>query len=93
VVLLFTGCTTIRWHDPANPDGPPVFEYKSGKDVSAEGLLVEVTYHDNGTLASVHVEFGHVSGTASDVIAEYNSIVEAATRGAVAGLKIGAGIP
>jgi len=93
VVLLLCGCTTIRWNDRANPDGPPVFEYKSGKDVSAEGLLVEVTYHDGGGLASVHVEFGRASGNASDVIEQYNEIVESAVRGAVAGLKIGAGIP
>jgi hypothetical protein len=92
VVPLLAGCTTIRWNDPQNPD-QPIFEYSSGKDIAATGILVEVDYYEDGSVKNIHVELGDATGNASKVVEQYNGIVEAAVKGAIEGLKIGHGVP
>ena len=77
--LLLTGCTTITWSDPSNPDAP-VFEYSSGKDIVASGFLVVISYHEDGTPAEIHVEIGSVDGSTSSVL---NGAIESAVKAAV----------
>lgn len=95
--LLLAGCTTIRWHDPRNPDGPPIFEYRSGKDIAADGFLVEISYYEDGSVQMIHVEIGHASGAASPVWDSAGDFTEKLTtgiaQGVVEGLKASGGVP
>lgn len=84
---LLSGCsTTIKWHDPKNPQ-VPVFSYTSDKDIVAEGFLVIITYHEDGTPAEIHVEIGSASGRSSPVVDAYGAIIEAAVSAAVEAAK------
>lgn len=92
--LALMGCTTITWTRPgALPDEPPIFEYRSGKDVAAEGFLVEIAYFPDGQVQMIHVEIGRASGEASPVVqaggAAAGEIVEHAVTGAIKGVKGG----
>ena len=91
MVWFFTGCTTIRYTDPAT--GDPIFVYQSTKDIATSGLLVEVQYWENGTVKEIHVEIGSATGNASAVVEQYSKIAEAVAKGVVEGMKVGAGIP
>ena len=91
--LTASGCTQIRWYSPeAGPDSKPIFSYTSGKDIAADGFLVQIDY-DGENVKSIHVEIGHASGAASPVWDQANEMVESAVKGVVEGLKITHGVP